>query len=151
MIVFADTSGLFALLARDDHMHVRARLNFLYFSSHDVRLLSSSYVLLETIALLHRRIGLDAVADFQAKIVPLLEIVWVDAEWHNRALQRLFTLGRKDVSLVDCLSFEVMETKSLQTVFAFDKHFEESGFSLAAFHDLDARRSSQPRDSGKPR
>ena len=140
MIVFADTSGLFALLARDDDMHVRAKLNFSYFSTHDVRLLSSSYVLLETLALLHRRIGLAAVADFQSKIVPLLEIVWVDAEWHAKALQRLFTLGRKDVSLVDCLSFEVMEARNLRTVFSFDKHFEERGFSLAVFHDLDVRR-----------
>jgi predicted nucleic acid-binding protein len=140
VIVFADTSGLFALLAHDDDMHARAKLNFSYFSTHDARLLSSSYVLLETLALLHRRIGLAAVADFQSKIVPLLEIVWVDAEWHAKALQRLFTLGRKDVSLVDCLSFEVMEARNLRTVFSFDKHFEERGFSLAAFHDLDVRR-----------
>jgi predicted nucleic acid-binding protein len=145
VIVFADTSGLFALLAHDDAMHARAKLNFSYFSAHDVRLMSSSYVLLETIALLHRRIGIAAVADFQAKIVPLLEIVWVDAEWHARALQRLFALGRKDVSLVDCLSFEVMEARNLRTVFSFDKHFEERGFSLAAFHDLDARRGGSSR------
>lgn len=31
MIVFADTSGLFALLVEDDLMHVRARANFEYF------------------------------------------------------------------------------------------------------------------------
>jgi len=146
MIVFADTSGLFALLAHDDYMHVRAKLNFTHFSSHEVRLLTTSYVLLETIALLHRRIGLDAVADFQSKIVPLLDIVWVDADWHARALQRLFTTGRREVSLVDCLSFEVMEARNLQTVFSFDKHFEESGFTLAAFHDLDHGRT--PRSGG---
>ena len=80
--------------------------------------------------------------------MPLLEIVWVDAEWHARALQRLFTVGRKDVSLVDCLSFEVMEARNLQTAFAFDKHFEEIGFTLAAFHGLDAFRSPRT-DRGK--
>ena len=148
MIVFGDTSGFFALLARDDYMHIRAKLNFAHFGAHNFRILTTSYVLLETTALLLRRIGLEAVSDFQAKIVPLLEIVWVDAEWHARGLQRLFTVGRKDVSLVDCLSFEVMEARNLQTAFAFDKHFEETGFTLAAFHDLDAFRSSRP-DKGK--
>jgi len=141
MIIFVDTSGLFALLAHDDYMHVRAKLNFDHFSANDVRLLTTSYVLLETIALLHRRIGLDAVADFQSKIVPLLEIVWVDADWHARALQRLFSTGKREVSLVDCLSFEVMEARNLKAAFSFDKHFEESGFTLAAFHDLDRWRT----------
>lgn len=140
MIVFGDTSGFFALLVRDDHMHIRAKLNFAHFGENDFRILTTSYVLLETTALLHRRLGIEAVADFRSKIVPLLETLWVDAEWHARALQRLFSLGRRDVSLVDCLSFEVMEARDLRTAFAFDKHFEELGFTLAAFHDLDARR-----------
>lgn len=144
MIVFGDTSGFFALLVRDDSMHIRAKLNFAHFGEHDFRILTTSYVLLETTALLHRRIGLEAVADFQSKVIPLLETVWVDSEWHGRALQRLFSSGRKDVSLVDCLSFEVMEARNLRTVFAFDRHFEEFGFSLAAFHGLDERRSARP-------
>lgn len=135
MIVFADTSGLFALLAQDDYQHIRARLNFEYFSANDVRLLTSSYVLVETIALLQRRIGLEAVLDFQTKIQPLLEVIWVDGEWHARALQRLFSSGKRDVSLVDCLSFEVMEARNLEVAFSFDRHFGENGFTLAAFHD----------------
>lgn len=149
MIVFADTSGFFALLAHDDYLHVRAKLNFTHFSTNDVRLLTSSYVLLETFALLHRRIGLDAVADFQTKIVPLLDIVWVDADWNARALQRLFAIGRREVSLVDCLSFEIMEARNLQTAFSFDKHFEENGFTLAAFHDLDHRQPPRSRGGRK--
>jgi predicted nucleic acid-binding protein len=138
VIVFADTSALFALLAHDDFMHVRAKANFAYFGANDVRLLTSSYVLLETIALMQRRIGLEAVADFQAKIRPLLETIWVDEEWHARAMQRLVACGKKDVSLVDCLSFEIMEAKDIRTAFAFAQHYEENGFTLAAFHDLNA-------------
>jgi hypothetical protein len=36
-------------------------------------------VLVETVALLQRRIGLAAVQDFQTKIVPLLEFIGVDS------------------------------------------------------------------------
>ena len=49
MIVFADTSALFALLVRDDFMHIRAKENFTYFAAHGVQLLASSFVLVETV------------------------------------------------------------------------------------------------------
>jgi uncharacterized protein len=136
MIVFADTSGLFALLVRDDFMHVRARTNFEYFAERQVQLLTSSFVLVETIALLQRRVGMDAVRDFSTKITPLLEVVWVDPDWHLKAVQRLLTMNRRDVSLVDCMSFEIMEAREIREVFAFGRHFEENGFQIAAHHDL---------------
>jgi len=139
MTIFADTSALFALLVRDDLMHVRAKENFSFFATQGVQLITSSYVLVETVALLQRRIGLKAVSDFNARIVPLLEIVWVDAEWHNRAMQRLLMQGRQNLSLVDCLSFEIMEARELTVAYTFDKHFSDSGFTIADFHDLNAR------------
>jgi len=138
MIVFADTSALFSLLVHDDYMHVRAKLNFAHFAAHHFRLLTSSFVLVETIALLQRRIGLDAVRDFNAKIAPLLEVVWVDADWHNRAMLRLLAQSKKELSLVDCLSFEIMEAREITEAFSFDRHFEAHGFKIATYHNLDA-------------
>jgi predicted nucleic acid-binding protein len=137
MNIFADTSGLFALLVKNDYMHVRARKNFSYFAENNVRLVTSSFVLVETTALLQRRIGLAAVNDFNAKILPLLEIVWVDEKWYAKALHRLLSQNKPDVSLVDALSFEIMEALQIEYAFAFDKHFEENGFTIAAFHQLD--------------
>ena len=58
MMIFADTSGLFALMVKNDFMHVRAKQNFAYFAQHRVQLLTSSFVLVETAALLQRRVGL---------------------------------------------------------------------------------------------
>jgi predicted nucleic acid-binding protein len=137
MRVFADTSGLFALLVRNDLMHVRAQLNFAYFAQHRAELLTSSFVLVETAALLQRRVGLAAVHDFQSKIIPLLEIIWVNGAWYTRAIQRLFALNNRNISLVDCLSFEIMESREIAYAFSFDGHFPENGFTIAAFHDLD--------------
>ena len=137
MIIFADTSAFFALIVQDDLMHVRARENFAYFSKNDVQLLTSSYILLETFTLLQRRIGLEAVQDFNAKIFPLLEIIWVDAEWHNRAIQRVLVQKRKDISLTDCLSFEIMEALEITEAYTFDRHFADHGFTIAAYHNLD--------------
>ena len=131
MIVFADTSGLFSFLVQDDYMHVRAKAVFQSFAEDNTQLLTSSYVLVETTALLQRRVGVDAVLEFHNKIQPLLDVIWVDDHWHEKAINRLITLNQKKVSLVDCLSFIIMEAREISTVFSFDNHFEKNGFSLA--------------------
>lgn len=131
MIVFVDTSGIFAYLVQDDYMHVRAKAVFQSFAENNTQLLTSSYVLVETTALLQRRIGMDAVIDFHNKIQPLLDVIWVDEYWHTKAINRLITLNQKKVSLVDCLSFVIMDAREIGTVFSFDNHFEKNGFSLA--------------------
>ena len=48
MMVFADTSALFALLVDDDIMFGQAKANFEYFLENNARLLTSSYVLFDT-------------------------------------------------------------------------------------------------------
>lgn len=130
-MVFADTSGLFAFLVKNDDMHLQAGNIFRSFAERDTRLLTSSYVLVETIALLQRRVGLDAVLDFQDRLLPLLEIIWVDSHWHTKAVNRLIAINQKDVSLVDCTSFVIMDAMEVDTAFCFDRHFEKNGYCLA--------------------
>jgi predicted nucleic acid-binding protein len=136
MIVFADTSALFSLLVRDDYMHIRARANFEHFMENNAVLLTSSYVLIETVTLLQRRVSLEAVWDFNRRIMPILDIVWADERWHTQAMQRMYAEGTRSVSITDCLSFEIMEAREITTAFTFDSHFTERGFEMAAFHDL---------------
>jgi predicted nucleic acid-binding protein len=133
MNVFVDTSGLYALLVQNDVRHSQARQSFDYFARQKARLYTSSFVLVETTALLKRRVGLESVREFNLKILPLLEIVWVNMEWYARAIQRLFVQGKKELSLVDCLSFEIMESHKISMAFAFDEHFGEAGFKIANF------------------
>ena len=138
MKVFADTSALFALLVRDDFMHIRAKLNFEYFARNNIQLVTSSYVLLETLTLLQRRVGIDAAGDFDRKIVPVLDVIWVDEVWHDLGMRRLQIEKSRRVSLTDCLGFEIMEKRDIACAFTFDKHFMERGFEIAEFHDLPA-------------
>jgi len=128
MKVFADTSGLFAFMVVNDLMYVRAREDFRYFAERQARFMTSSLVLVETTALLQRRIGMEAVHDFNRSIVPLMDVVWAESQWHERAMRRLFLINRRDVSLVDCLSFEIMEQYDIECAFTFDRHFEEQVF-----------------------
>jgi hypothetical protein len=66
---------------------------------------TTSYVLVETVALLQQRIGLAAVRDLEDSVVPLLSIEWISREIHGRAMDRLRREDRRDLSLVDCASY----------------------------------------------
>ena len=128
--VFVDTSAIVALLVAGDEAHPAARRAFERLQATDAALVTTSYVLIETYALLGRRIGMQAVADFRERFAPLLEIVWVDAAIHENALDALLADGRSDLSLVDAASFLVARQQQVDAVFAFDGHFEAAGFAL---------------------
>jgi predicted nucleic acid-binding protein len=128
--VFVDTSGLLALLnAKDDH-HTRAVRAFANLRARQAPLVSTSYVLVETYALVGRRLGLDAVRSFRADFAPLLDVVWVDDAGHEAGLALLLDRRRRRVSLVDAVSFITMRQRRVGEAFAFDPQFEEEGFSL---------------------
>ena len=72
--VFADTSRLFALLSTTDDNHARAKRAFANLRTRQAFLVSTSYVLVETYALVGRRLGLDAVRGFREDLAPLIDV-----------------------------------------------------------------------------
>ena len=98
----------------------------------------TSYVLLETMALLQARVGLEAARQFENVLRPLLQVHWVDELLHEKAFKRLELRGTRGVSLVDCTSFVTMEDAGIRSVFGYDEHFTDEGFHLVkALSDLD--------------
>jgi len=128
--VFADTSGLLALLNRADEHHARAERAFATLRTRQTSLLTTSFVLVETYALVGRRLGLDAVRSLRADFGPLLEIVWVDEALHEAGLDLWLERHRRRLSLVDAVSFVTMRQRGVEEAFAFDPHFEQEGFAL---------------------
>ena len=128
--VFADTSGLLALLNGRDEHHAAAARAFRRLQARQAPLVSTSFVLVEIYALLGRRMGVEAVRAFRADFAPLLEVVWVDATLHDAGLDLLLRQRRRQLSLVDAVSFVVMTQRRLDEAFAFDPHFEQEGFAL---------------------
>ena len=128
MPLFVDTSALYATLSSTDEHHVAAKAGWDLLDERKLRPVTSNYVLLETMALVGRRMGLQAAREFQTQLVPVLQVHWVDASTHERAVSALLTAGVRDLSLVDCVSFEIMRRLDLDTAFAFDSHFALQGF-----------------------
>ena len=128
MNCFVDTSAFLAVLGKDDENHARARSAWGELLEQRTPLVTSSCVLTETLAILQHRMGLDAVRVFHHDIYPVLTTEWVRDEWHEKGMGSVLAARRRGLSLVDCVSFEVMRQRGLRSVFAFDKHFEEQGF-----------------------
>jgi uncharacterized protein len=130
MSCFIDTSAFLAVLGRDDCNHKRAKSTWIMLLEQRMPLITSSYVLAETIAIIQHRMGIDAVRIFHHDIYPILKVEWVDGTMHEKGVGGVLVAGRKKLSLVDCISFEVMRQHVIRKVFAFDKHFKEHGFDL---------------------
>jgi predicted nucleic acid-binding protein len=128
--VYVDASAFLAVLDADDRFHARARRRWQQLIEAGLPLVCNNYVLLETIAVLQNRLGMDAVMVFQNDVRPVLTILWVDKELHQRAVSALLAAQRRRLSLVDCASFESMRQVGLRQAFAFDVHFEEQGFEV---------------------
>lgn len=126
--VFVDTSAVIALLASDDEQNTSAHAAWQTMGNVEAHLLSTNYVVVETLAVVARRLGIQAVRDFQSEFLPLMRIVWVDQTLHELGLAALLTAGIRDLSLVDCVSFEVMRSMGIGEAFTFDVHFSQRGF-----------------------
>lgn len=128
--VFVDTSAMYALLVASDMNHGRAAAAFDRLRGRNQVLATSSYVLVETYALLGRRVGMSAVRSFSDDMAPLLEVVWIDQDRHDRGLALLVDRADDTLSLVDTVSFVSMRDERIDEAFAFDHHFEDEGFSI---------------------
>ncbi len=132
--VLVDTSALFALLDADDENHRAAVTIFEDLVTHrlrsEARYVTHSFAIVESIALVQNRLGLDAVRDLVDDIVPLLDIEWVGPDLHDQATTSLLAAGRRTVSLVDWTSFVLMRREGIDTAFAYDADFEQQGFRL---------------------
>lgn len=130
MSVFVDTSAIIAYINRDDAKHPAAARIIRQLAQQRTRLVSTSYVKVEAIALMQRRLGLAAVRDYQESMAPILDVIWIDESLHAAGLAAMLAANRRQLSLVDCVSFEVCRRRRIERVFAFDRHFAEQGFDL---------------------
>lgn len=132
-MILVDTAALYALLDRADPAHGLAVATFEHLRAADEHLVTHDYVLVEAIALVQRRLGMDAVRRLVDDLLPLLDVVWVDAGLHAEAQEALLAAGRRDISLVDRTSVLVMRRHGIHRVFTFDADFAAEGFDVLPF------------------
>ncbi len=130
MNIFVDTSAFLAVLDESDANHRAAKTFWERVIPGGDLLLCHNYILVETSALALRRLGIEAVRVLDRDIVPILRLIWVTKELHFAAVSAHSVAGQRTLSLVDCVSFEVMRRTGVRTAFAFDRHFLDYGYEL---------------------
>lgn len=132
--VFVDTSALYAGLDADDahHAEAAASLTRLFdgIGQGSLAGVTSGSVIVETTALVQRRLGMEAARALLDDILPLLSVVWVDESLHTQSVTAFLAANRKHLSLVDWTSFVVMRRLAVDEALAFDDDFADQGFSL---------------------
>ena len=129
MTVFVDTSALFALLDAEDSGHSLAFPAWGSGIDECAGFVTTNYVLVETISLVQRRLGIDAVRILIDEMLPMIDTIWVTDADHATSLSLLLMAGRRHLSLVDCVSFTVMRRLGIRAYLGLDPHFEEQGFT----------------------
>lgn len=132
--VFVDTSAIYAVLDADDANHESAASAVQRLldgeASGELSALTHSSVIVECVALVQRRLGMDATRALLDDLIPLLSIVWVDESLHAAAATALLAAKRRSVSLVDWTSFVLMRNLAITDALAFDADFVDNGFKL---------------------
>ena len=128
MSIFVDTSALIAFVDADQPRHAEVIDTWDRAIADGKALFTSNYVLVESFALVQRRLGLEALRALADVLVPMLRVLWIDEELHAAAVASLFTAGRRKLSLVDCTSFELMRRRGLAEALALDDDFARQGF-----------------------
>ena len=131
MTVFVDTSFLVALLDEDDPKYADAQRLWRRADAERLSVLTSNYVVLEACAVLQRRLGVPAMRKLVRQILEPVALEWVTTDDHERAVEALLVADRRSLSLVDCVSLEVMRRLGIRECLAFDQHFAEQGFVVS--------------------
>ena len=126
-----DTSFLVALLDEDDVEHGDTVDLWRRAAAECLSALTGNYVVLETCAVLRRRLGISAMRKLVRQILEPVALEWVTKEDHERAAEALLVADRRRPSLVDCVSVEVMRRLDVRECLAFDRHFAEQEFAVS--------------------
>lgn len=128
-MIFLDTSAIYAMADREDPQHEVAKERFQALLDLGEGILTHNYVLVEAMALIQSRLGLEAAIKL-ARDSRAFDIEWVDEATHEEAVRHLARVGKRQLSLVDQVSFLVMRRRAVRMALAFDPDFEDEGFQL---------------------
>jgi predicted nucleic acid-binding protein len=130
--VFIDTAGWAVLFVRTEPQHTQASALFRQWKRQGQRLVTTNYVLTELVSLLISPLCVPRPAQFRyidtIRATPYVEIVHVDPAVDAASWALLKSRPDKEWSLVDAVSFIVMQERGITKALTTDHHFEQAGF-----------------------
>ena len=127
--VLVDTSAFYAMLDRNDQWHSAAENGFQLLAREKRLLYTTNLVVAETYALAQVRLGYAIALGWQAAL-DSLNMVFQNSGHHRRVRSLLERYQGQGFSYTDAFSFVTMEEAGIHIAFAFDRHFQEYGWTM---------------------
>jgi predicted nucleic acid-binding protein len=132
-MIFVDTSAWLALADSHDRDHPRAtEITRRIAHGEFGKQVTTNYVMVETITLIRRRLGLPTALSFEKAIARSDEVrvFWIEPVHQDEALQVMAGRTDKSWSVTDCTSFVVMRALGILSAFSLDVGFRQAGFAV---------------------
>lgn len=128
MPVIADTSGLYALVDRNDPYHARAA-NFLKAQAGVGSLLISNHVFDETMTTVKARLGMQVALQLGLRLrnSRFVELVIFSTAEEQETWRVFSHYTDKEWSYTDCACLVLARQRGIQQAFSFDHHFAQMG------------------------
>jgi uncharacterized protein len=128
--LFVDTAGWLACVDAADPAHEDAVAERDQAFEHGAVLVTTDYVMDESLTLIRLRLSLRAAEDWWRQIDSSPRLRWerIDESRADRAREIFFRYADKDFSFTDCTSFAVMRELGLKEALTTDRHFAQFGF-----------------------
>jgi len=125
-----DTSAFYALISSTDSFHYQARSSYERLLDWEQKLWTTSYVLVETSALIHHRLGFELLNTFMESLLSgVVNVLWVDSLIHHEAWRQMVKRQGSRLSLVDWVT--VVSAERLKaSLFTFDQDFRQEGITV---------------------
>lgn len=142
--VFVDTAGWMACADEGDPVHIPARHARDAALEQGNILITTDYVIDETMTLIRMRLGLTAAKSWweQLEGSSRLRWEWIGMERAARARKAFFRYRDKTYSFTDCTSLVVMQDLRLKIVLTTDRHFQQMGFQVLPRPDRAGKKSN---------
>ena len=131
-LMFVDTAAWVAGADRSDPANASVREARDRWLSEGGRLVTTDYVIDETLTTIRFRLGLNAAEAWWLQIdgSARLRIESIDEARRERAQSLFFGYRDKEFSFTDCCSFVLMRELRIRRALTLDHHFRQMGFEV---------------------
>ena len=130
--IFVDTSGWASLADVSEPFYKKAQEIYAAAIQNRQRFVTTNYVLTELVALMTSpmRFHRPQIIEFinGIKQSTFFDVIHIDKDLDAKSWDLLSNRADKNCSLVDCLSFVVMQKNKIVEALTTDHHFEQAGF-----------------------
>ena len=135
-LLFVDTAGWMAAADAKDPLNSVCRAVRDEWLEAGGTLITTNYVVDETMTLIRMRLGLEAAEKWwrQVSESQRCRFEWITPDRELEALRWFFTWKDQTFSFTDCTSFVVMKDMKIEKAMTSDHHFLTAGFDILPLH-----------------